>query len=138
MPITPDNKVIVVRQYRAAVDAIVYDFPAGYVEDNGTSLLEQAKRELREETGYTSKEWYGLGKAYPLPNRVDKVNHLFLALRVTRSHGQELDETEFAEWETVPFDEVKRMLAAGDFECGVCMSSFLQVLLKLEQLASRI
>jgi 8-oxo-dGTP pyrophosphatase MutT (NUDIX family) len=134
VPITENNEVILMRQYRAAVDAIVYDFPAGFVEDNGTSLLYQAKRELREETGYASNEWYSLGKAYALPNRVDKFNHCFLARNATLTHAQELDETEFVDYELMPLEEVKNKLTRGKFTCGVCMSSFLLALLKLEEL----
>lgn len=134
--ITPDNKVLLVRQYRAAVDKVVYDFPAGFAEEDGNSLLDQAKRELQEETGYTTNEWYELGKAYALPNRVNKFNYCFLARNVKHSHKQKLDETEFIKYELIPLEEVKQKLLYGDFDCGVCMSSLLLSLLKLEELGA--
>ena len=94
----------------------------------------QAKRELREETGYASSEWCSLGKACALPDRVDKFNHCFLARNVTLTHTQELDETEFVDYELMPLEEVKNKLTRGEYTCGVCMSSFLLALLKLEEL----
>lgn len=132
--ITPDNEVILVRQYRAAVKDVVYDFPAGFVEDDGQPLLEQAKRELVEETGYTTDTWFELGKSYAAPHRMHKQDHFFLALDVTRTQEQSLDETEFVNFELIPIEKVKAMIADDEFNCGVCMSSLLKSFLKLQEL----
>ena len=133
--ITSDKKLLLVRQYRAAVNDIVYDFPAGFVEDDGKPLLEQAKRELLEETGYTSSEWYDLGKQYPAPHRLRKQDNSFLAVNVKKTHEQNLDETEFLKYELIDLEKLKKMIVDGDFTCGVCLTTLLKATLKLEKLS---
>lgn len=134
--ITPDNKVLLVRQYRPAVDDIVHDFPGGMVEGDAP-LLDQAKRELLEETGYASSKWYELGKAHALPNRANKCNHFFLALDVTKKQAQQLDDTEEVDFELVSAKKVKELILSGEFACGICMSSLLKSMLKLEELGRK-
>ena len=53
LPLTDDGKVICVRQYRYAVGQVTVEIPAGKLDPGETDHLEAAKRELREETGYT-------------------------------------------------------------------------------------
>ena len=138
VPITADNKVLLTRQYRPAIDAVVYDFPAGFIEEDGRPPLEHAKRELVEETGHTSEEWHALGEAYPAPHRMDKKAYFFLALNVQSTHQQSLDETEFLRFEAIPLQKVKEMLQTGEFNCGPCMALFLRASLKLEALEKQV
>lgn len=56
LAVTPDNKLVIVKQYRKAIEAISYEIPAGKLEvGEGGSEVEAALRELEEETGYTGQ-----------------------------------------------------------------------------------
>ena len=52
--LTPDNQVVMERQYRHGIQKILLELPGGVIDDSDASPLEAARRELLEETGYTS------------------------------------------------------------------------------------
>ncbi len=78
VPITEDNKVIILRQYRFAVSRYLLEFPAGTLEI-GESPLISVKREIQEETGYKAERWDELGVLVPAPGYADEEIFLFLA-----------------------------------------------------------
>ena len=60
VPITADNKVILLRQYRFAVSRYLLEFPAGTLEI-GETPINSIKREIQEETGFKAEKWDELG-----------------------------------------------------------------------------
>ena len=82
VPITDDGQVVLLRQYRFAVQARLLEFPAGTLED-GEDPLESMKRELGEEAGYSAARWDVLGPMLPCPGYSDEVIHCFLARDLT-------------------------------------------------------
>ncbi len=78
VPITSDGEVIILRQYRFAVSRRLLEFPAGTLEQ-GEAPLTTMKRELAEESGYSSANWLSIGEMLPCPGYSDEVIHLFLA-----------------------------------------------------------
>ena len=83
VPITKDNKVIILRQYRFAVSRYLLEFPAGTLEI-GETPINSIKREIQEETGYKADEWDGIGTLVPAPGYADEEIHLFLARKITK------------------------------------------------------
>jgi len=81
--ITDAGNVVLVEQYRPPVDQRVVELPAGLSGDIAGAedevLLEAAKRELLEETGYAAEEWTELGSGYSSPGLTDEEITLFLA-----------------------------------------------------------
>lgn len=86
--ITDDGKVVLVEQHRPPVGRRVVELPAGLSGDitgaENEALLEAAKRELLEETGYTAAEWTELGAGYTSPGLTDESVVLFLAQGLTK------------------------------------------------------
>ena len=82
VPITDDGQVVVLRQYRFAVQARLLEFPAGTLEE-GEDPLGSMQRELGEETGYSAARWDALGPMLPCPGYSDEVIHCFLARELT-------------------------------------------------------
>ena len=83
VPITIDNKVIILRQYRFAVSRYLLEFPAGTLEI-GETPLNSIKREIQEETGYKANQWDELGVLVPAPGYADEEIYLFLARGLTK------------------------------------------------------
>jgi len=79
------QEVYLVRQYRHAVRQELLELPAGCLEA-GEAPLEAAKRELREETGVTAKDWTALGTFFSSPGFANEQMHIFLATGL--SHGE--------------------------------------------------
>lgn len=81
--ITDEEKVILVEQRRPAVDGTLMELPAGLAGDiagaENEPLVEAAKRELLEETGYTAERWTELASGYSSPGLTDELIVLFLA-----------------------------------------------------------
>jgi len=65
VPMLDDGRVVVERQYRHPVDRVMIEFPAGKL-DPGEDHLACARRELREETGYSAREWAYAGQLHPV------------------------------------------------------------------------
>ena len=82
VPITDAGRVVLLRQYRFAVQARLLEFPAGTLED-GEDPLESMQRELGEEAGYSAAVWDSLGPMLPCPGYSDEVIHCFLARQLT-------------------------------------------------------
>mgnify|MGYP003388420512 FL=1 len=83
LPITKANEFIIIKQFRESLDDYSLELPAGFIEDNETPE-EAAKRELLEETGYTSNELIYLGIGRLMMNRTNSVQHLFVANNIIR------------------------------------------------------
>lgn len=109
--VTPDNKVCMVRQYRRPFDEIILEIPAGKL-NWGEDPFECAVRELKEETGYTAKNYKYLGEFYPTPGFCNEKIHIYLATELTSGQAC-LDEDEFLEVETRSFEELIEMIKNG-------------------------
>lgn len=79
LPITPDEHVLLVRQYRPAIGQHLVEIPAGLLDRGGEDALSCAARELREETGFTHRSIEFLGGYYSSAGFTDEYVHLFLA-----------------------------------------------------------
>lgn len=94
MPVTEDGRVVIVRQYRPALEAFTIEFPSGHV-DAGETPEQAVRRELREETGYDAADLELVGCVYPDTGRRENVLWCYrahvVACRddVTREHGVE-------------------------------------------------
>lgn len=93
--LTPDNRVLIVRQFRAGPECVMDELPGGAVEEGEEDILKQAAlRELQEETGYMPGRIYYLGKL-SYDAHANGWRHYFLARNCKLSgDGRQLDESE--------------------------------------------
>ena len=108
LPLTDDDTVIMVKQFRYPFKEALLELPAGKREPD-EDPLECGKRELLEETGYSAKKFDYLGKLYPTPAYCTEVIHMYLARELSKGKNN-LDPDEFLEVVEFPFDKVIDMI----------------------------
>jgi len=113
VPITSDNQLILVEQYRHGVKQVTCEFPAGMIDPHERTALEAAKRELLEETGYGSDDWTPLGSFKLGPSRIKNGFHLFLARDCYPVSQQNLDAGEDIGIRFVSFSEFEELFENG-------------------------
>ena len=106
-----DSKMIVVEQFRKAVEASMIEIPAGKLEP-GEDLAEAAKRELEEETGYTCSRIYPIASFVTSPGFADEILHLFAAENLQPGRANP-DEDEFLDVSLITLDEALQYIAEG-------------------------
>jgi 8-oxo-dGTP pyrophosphatase MutT (NUDIX family) len=79
LPVTPEDLVVLVRQFRPAVRQVMTEVPAGILDVAGEDALTAAARELFEETGYRHSAIEFLGGVYPTVGSSDEYVHVFWA-----------------------------------------------------------
>lgn len=125
--LTPERRLIVVRQYRFGSAQVTTEIPGGVI-DPGEPPEEAARRELREETGHTAERWTSLGAVEPNPAFQSNLCHHFLAEGAQRTHELELDPGEDIVVATLELDEVRRQIERGEIRHSLVITALSRVL----------
>ena len=110
LALTDDNKVVMVKQYRHAIEETIIEIPGGCVDDSDSSFEYAISRELKEETGYEFSKYEYLGKISPNPSTNTNWMHMFLATGGKKVSEQSLDQNEEIEVVLLGIDELKKLL----------------------------
>jgi ADP-ribose pyrophosphatase len=126
LPITNQQEIIFVRQYRHAVGEFFLELPAGNFNPTKESAETAAIRELREETGYVAQNLQKIGTLYDKPSKDTNQIHLFLAENAVKVGEQNLDMTEEIEIVLIPIKSVLDKIAQGEISvAGTVAALFL-------------
>ncbi len=112
VPVLPDGRLVVERQFRYPAGAVFVEFPAGKL-DPGEAELATAQRELAEEAGYTATTWTPLGRIHSVVGYSNEAIDFFIAEGLTHV-GARLDDGEFLEIVTMSLDEMLAALDRGE------------------------
>ena len=122
------KEFVMVKQWRHGAKELSLEFPGGVFE-KGENAEAAAARELKEETGYSAKKIKKLGEFNPNPAIMSNTVHFFLADELSPQAGQQLDEDEFIEVETIPWKEVLKGLGKAPYIhalMGTALALYLQ------------
>ena len=112
LPVCDDGRIILVRQYRNAIDEITYEVPAGFI-DAGETPEDAAIRELREETGYIAGNVEYVTKTVLAIGTSDEQTYIYIGRDLTLGKP-DLDENEFINYEYLELKDVDRMIKSGE------------------------
>ncbi|NTW83397.1 MAG: NUDIX hydrolase [Chlorobiaceae bacterium] len=111
--VTKDREVVLIRQYRHGLGKVHYEIPAGVHDKEGESILESARRELLEETGFGGGSWKPWMELSANPALQNNICYTFLAEGVERIGTQFLDATEEISVHLVNHDELRSIVLDG-------------------------
>jgi ADP-ribose diphosphatase len=118
--IDPQDRVLLVRQWRHAIGAGLLEIPAGTLDRDPDGSVEDhasaAARELEEETGSRAGSWRHLGAFYTAPGFTNELMHLYLATDIAPADegGLGPDEDERLELQAMPFADAVVMAEGGE------------------------
>ena len=121
LAIDPEDRVLLVRQYRVAVGELLLEIPAGTLDIGTDGAIEDpdlaARRELEEETGMRAGSWRKVARFYTAPGFTSELMHLYLATELTPADGERLgpDEDEHLLLERMPAPDAIAAAQRGEF-----------------------
>jgi ADP-ribose pyrophosphatase len=125
--LTKDRRLVCVHQYRFGSGTVTLEIPGGMI-DKGEDHGGAARRELQEETGFTSAKWRYLGAVEPNPAFHDNLCHHWLAQDCELTHAQGLDAGEDISIELVPLGDVVGRIESGEIRHSLVISALSRVL----------
>jgi 8-oxo-dGTP pyrophosphatase MutT (NUDIX family) len=120
---TREGELLVVEQFRHGIDAPTLEIPGGGC-DGGEQPELAARRELREETGFTSGHWVALGSCTPNPATQNNRCHTFLALDCDPVGGLELDPAEELQVWGMTWPEWQARMRRGEIHHALVLAAF--------------
>ena len=131
LPLTENEEVLCVRQYRYPFHKVLTEIPAGKLDSANENHVEAALRELREETGARCERLTYLGAFYSSPAILDEKIDLYLAEDL--SFGDvDPDEDEFLTLQRVPFEEMLQKSLSGELTDAKTVAAVLKAKLLLD------
>ena len=132
--LTKEQDVVMVRQYRHGAQKVILELPGGVMDAEDESPMYTARRELLEETGYTSDNFIQIGCVSPNPANQTNLIYSFLALDADKVSSQNLDETEEIEVVLKPFEEVVAMAKSSELFQSMQVSAIFFALVYLNRI----
>lgn len=114
VPLTDNDEVLMVRQFRAPYKETIYEIPAGKLE-RGEDPREAGIRELHEECGVSADNFFWLGEIYPTPGYCSEIIRIYGATGL-KFGAQALDEDEFLDVYKVPLEEAFGKCMSGEIK----------------------
>lgn len=115
LAITPEQQVVLVRQWRYATQQALLEVPAGKL-DAGEDPAVCALRELAEETPYTAEKVEKLAQFYTAPGFCNEIMYVYRAINVSKNSQLNTDEDEFTETILLNIDETRKAIANGEIQ----------------------
>ncbi|MBN2268656.1 MAG: NUDIX hydrolase [Acholeplasmataceae bacterium] len=110
LPITKDQKILLIKQFRYPINQELIEIPAGKLDPNESSLV-CAMRELEEETSYISNHFEFLMSIHPCVGYSDEVIDLFIAYDCEKiNYPKSMDDDEFIEVKAYTLDDIEYLL----------------------------
>lgn len=129
--ITPDQQLVMIRQYRFGSDRDELEIPGGAVEQE-EDPLDAGLRELREETGYTGEAARIIGRVNPNPALQGNFCYTVLVENARKTTDQDLDEMEDIEVFTMPLASVYRLVRENELSHGLVLNALFSYLLAVD------
>lgn len=124
VPVRSDGKILMVRQYRNAIDRMTLEIPAGSRDSVTEDTKVCAARELEEETGYKSDDLSFLISLKTTVAFCDEFIDVYLAQNL-KPGKQHFDEGEFIDVEAYDIDELCEMIYAGKLQDSKTVAALL-------------
>lgn len=124
VPVLDDGKIIMVHQYRNALERYTVEIPAGGLDSAEEPTLDAANRELAEETGYHAKEMEFLITIRTTVAFCNEKIDIYVAKGLTPG-SQDLDEDEFVDVKAYSVEELLAMIYAGKIEDSKTIAAIL-------------
>jgi ADP-ribose pyrophosphatase len=124
--LTPEKKILTVRQFRFGVREMTVEIPAGLM-DEGETPQQAAMRELREETGCVSDNWHYLGWFHTNPAFMNNVCHSWLAQDVIKKYPLQLDVGEEITIAELSLEEIRKEIEQGRMRNALSLAALSQV-----------
>ncbi len=125
VPLTDDGRLVIERQHRYPLDAVLLEFPAGKLDPDETTL-HCAQRELLEETGYRAREWAFAGRMHNAPAYSTEFIEVWFARGLVPG-AQQLDEGEYVEVVLMDEAELFALSARGELTDAKSMVGLLRL-----------
>ena len=116
VPVTPEGKIVLIRQFRVAVGEWIWEVPAGTLEPN-ESPEDCMAREVIEEIGWEAESLESLGSIFTSPGFSSQRMHLFVA-RLSRYVGTSHEDTEKINVHEMDWDDVRGMMERNEIRDG--------------------
>lgn len=111
LPVLKNDRIILLKQYRPALDKTIYEVPAGTLEKGENPLL-CARRELEEETGYRAKKFKKVISVYIAPGYSTEILTVFIATDLSRGNFSP-EKYESIKPIEIPFDKAISYIKSG-------------------------
>lgn len=125
VPLLEDGRVVMIRQYRHAAGRVLWELPAGVLEE-GEDPAAAACRELTEETGYRAAQLSPLFSAYLSPGFSGELIHLFVARGLSRVEASS-ESDEHLVTALLPLEEAVAMVLRGEVQNAAAVCGILAV-----------
>ncbi len=118
------SNIIMVEEYKHGAQEILQVLPAGHLKPD-EDPIEAGKRELLEETGYTSKNWKFIQHLFDYPSKDRHKVSVVMATECVHKKDQQLDENEVINYKTISLNELQKLISSNQISSSSTLAALL-------------